>query len=175
MPISASEALLLGCCVGQYVECSNDSKKASVLDFLQMRLGPFYSMTVYPSIRSCHAEDIPSDTEWDEYDFGRQGYSRSRPNCLFRESEGKLEIEGWDVSRRPFPVLFVEALGRLVGKSQVDRMSYPSDGDYARARLEFDRELGSTSHDLGFQCSWQEAITFLHVVKTLVLLYGTME
>lgn len=62
--IGASEAVLLGRTVGEYLDAREDSDKACFFNFITSRLCPFYPVTAPPRCGTLDETEVPGDVEW---------------------------------------------------------------------------------------------------------------
>ena len=125
--ISPSEALLIGCCVGEYLEAKHDNDHANFLYFLLKRLRPFV-----PSMERVETTTLPDtacvlqDIEWEPLGENAEiGFSEAEPNTVFRKSAETVEVTRWDCSRKSLIDLLYDLAEPFVTKSLRDEFQMP--------------------------------------------------
>jgi hypothetical protein len=110
--VSPSEAFLIGCSVGEYLEAKRDNDYANILYFLSKRLRPFVPILTTPTISDISEDECASaDIDWTAISEGEQiGICASEPNCFFHRRGDRIEKTVWDCSRNSL----LDLLGKLV-------------------------------------------------------------
>jgi hypothetical protein len=75
--ISPSEAVLIGCCMGEYLEARQDNEYANVLYFFWKWLSPFVPNFETVTTTSITEDELPQDLKWDVV-----AYKESDRGCL---------------------------------------------------------------------------------------------
>jgi hypothetical protein len=81
--ISASEAVLLGRALEEYLRTKDDDDNARFLGFLWSRVRPFSPSIARDRWERVRGSDLPYDLEWEATEVGRFGFAHSLPNSWF--------------------------------------------------------------------------------------------
>ena len=133
--ISPSEAVLIGCCVGEYLEAKQDNDHANFLYFMLKRLRPFV-----PSLEITRTTTLPDSdpalfgVEWVALgEYGDIGFSESDPACMFRKEAETVTKTTWDCSRKSLVDLLYDLVKPFVGKSLRETFQLPAPDEKRRA------------------------------------------
>jgi hypothetical protein len=85
--ITQAEALLIGCCLGEYENRKEHEPDLSFLNISSSRLGPFVPEMTHQRRSPIKEEDFPADIEWLPIGDMRVGTSVSNPNVFFGTDE----------------------------------------------------------------------------------------
>jgi hypothetical protein len=139
--IFPSEALLIGCCVGEYLAAKQDNDHANFLYFLLKRLRPFV-----PSLEQETTTNLPDthpvleDIDWQSFgEIGHIGFSDTDPTCVFRKHAETITMTTWDCSRKSLIDLLYDLVEPFVVKSLREIFQMPA---LCQRRLAFEVEPG---------------------------------
>ena len=124
--VSPTESLLIGLCLGGYLQRKACGLTVHFLDMLESRLQPFVS-TFDPSRRfSIASDDIPDDVEWSGESDERWGKSPTHPNTAFGIGSSGPFCVVFDCDRKSLLHRASMFSGEHCVRAPVDGLLYPA-------------------------------------------------
>ncbi|MGA2068338.1 MAG: hypothetical protein ABSG86_25420 [Thermoguttaceae bacterium] len=138
--ISASEAVLIGCCIGEYLEARQDNEYANVLHFFWKWLSPFVPNFEISTTTPIPQDELPLDLEWTEIDGDREcAMDAGDPRVYYVRTATKITRMQWDRQKSSLLDLLGDLVDQFVVKSLQDRLHFPTVADRSEACLHQER------------------------------------
>ncbi len=134
--ISPSEAVLIGCCAGEYLEARQDNEYANVLYFFWKWLAPVVPNFEQATTTSITEDELPQDVEWRDSDRGLLGLDPGDGAVLYERSPSGITRTKWNRTRSSLLDLLGDLVDPFVVKSLKDRVRFPSREDRYRVPIE---------------------------------------
>jgi hypothetical protein len=121
VPISSTEAVMLGVCIGEYQIKLNavGDFNPPFIDILKNRLEPHVPSFGDWQAQPLAIQSIPSDIAWEDE---KLGFSKSRPKVLFQKEAEKIVAYRFNLPRRSFLNLVISYLQKCLKIGAVDRV-----------------------------------------------------
>jgi hypothetical protein len=133
--ISPSEAVLIGCCIGEYVEARQDTEYANVLHFFWKWLSPVVPNFEASTTAPITEDELPKDIAWRAIGNRTFAIDAEDTRLLYEKTTGGITRTHWDRPRSSLLDLLGDLVSHFVVKSPRDRLRFPSPEDHAEARL----------------------------------------
>ena len=126
--ISPSEAVLIGCCMGEYLEARQDNEYANVLHFFWKWLSPVVPNFETSTTTPISLDELPLDLEWTEIGGDRSlAMDAGNPRVHYvRTTATEITRTQWDRPKSSLLDLLGDLVDQFVVKSLVDRLHFPT-------------------------------------------------
>ena len=134
--ISPSEAVLIGCCMGEYLEARQDNEYANVLHFFWKWLSPVVPNFETSTTTAIRQDELPLDLEWTEFGGDRSLAIDARdPRIYYERTATETTRTQWDRPQSSLLDLLGDLVDQFVSKSNRDELRFPTNAGRTVALL----------------------------------------
>lgn len=150
--ISASEALFIGCAMGEYTEARQDNEFANVLHFFWHWLSPLVTNFEEQDSEPVSGDEIPNDLQWLELADRSIAVSRSHPEAIYTATDSVIVRTLWRRPRSSLLDLLYDLVSPHVKRSQQDSLRFWTPEE--RASNEFRMTFLRRTQDMWVPDDW---------------------
>ncbi len=153
--ISPSEAVLIGCCMGEYLEARQDNEYANVLYFFWKWLSPFVPNFETTTRTQITENELPFDIEWEKFGDRSIALDENDPGVFYEKSEREGIIRTkYERSKNSLLDHLCDLVDPFVVKSFNDQARFPSREEGLKTRRCEELILGEMA---GLYKRWEDS------------------
>jgi hypothetical protein len=167
--ISPSEAVLIGCCMGEYLEARQDNEYANVLQFFWKWLSPVVPNFETSTTTPITEDELPQGLEWQKSDRGFLALDAGDGTVFYEKCASGITCTRCERTRSSLLNLLADLVDPFVTKSFNDNARFPSHENLARARQGEDNLRGVMKYlsEHGEDDPFEADIFMAHVASTI--------